>query len=111
MKQGARAQCHLRPALRALPDFVSVDEEGRVRRAAALWADKPLRPACALQCRLALGLGSILIEELVQRHTRLKLNWILRHHKYINIICCENLLIILLENKYVIILKSYTFFY
>jgi Fe-Mn family superoxide dismutase len=32
-------------------------------------------------------------------------------HKYINIICCENLLIISIENQYVRIFKSYTSFY
>lgn len=81
VKRGTRAQRRLCPALRALPVFSPIGNKHRVPPPAGAQAHKPLRPACALQDRLALHFGSKALTALTQRHTALKLNLVLGHRR------------------------------
>ena len=63
----------------ALEGLACSHAQHAVRRSATARAAKSLRPARVLQRRLALGLGSELLEQFKQRHPPLKLNTIHGH--------------------------------
>ena len=90
VKQRARANRRLRSAVSALPVFAPVGQKRGVCRLAALRADESRRPACPLQGGLALRLGSKSLDELAQRHTRLKLNLVLGHRRILVRGCDED---------------------